>query len=1003
VYDIESGVREWVYAIHDDAGNFFAPPVTGEDGTLYCIGEHGYLTAINPDGSLAWVRLEDVNNIGHQFLHSPVLGPDGTIYVNSVLKNLYAYGPDGSERYHVQFDYQVFMAHPIVTSDGRLYIGSLNGNLYALEPDGTMRFTSEAEGSFLSSPLLSLDGNLIFMTADRQKVLAFDAQDGQLTWEYAIEGRLDARTILGPNGNLHFVDDLGIYYTFTSQGIRVFSYAGFLDVDQSPVVNNDGVVYLHANHAKLVTLTRLLNEWDGSPDVLPGSDTEHVRLVYPFSIDTGADVLHEQGLTGAGVTLAVVDSGVYFDQQTRDTFGALLASNYLGQADFYGAGTCPDSASGPIQYTGYCQSDYASSYDGFGHGSHVAGIIWNNLKDEYTGAWMGVAPNAKILSVRVLGDEGSGSYADVIEGIQYVVANKDAYGIRVMNLSISAESSTPYFVDPIDRAVEEAWAAGIVVLAAAGNVGAAPETITVPGNDPYVITVGSLNGMRTPGYWADDRLVTWASSGPTLDGFIKPDVLAPGMNIVSYMHNAGIFEDSAYLVQQHPDYSSEYNSSLFRMNGTSMATAVASGVVALMLEHDPALTPDQVKFRLAYSALQLFDDQDLLVGNLLRQGAGRLWAPEAVFAEMPDGNGNAGMDLAADLAHGWQTPEDILYHYEGPLRKILSDDGSVTLYYIDGGNGVAHALGGFRADTGQWLTSEEMQYHATFNLAGELVWDGGNISWESGVLIWSGGALYDSLGNLVWQDAELIISDGQLFDSEGNLIWSDGDLFDASGRLVWSGGRLVWSGANMVWDGGNLIWEGSELFDASGNLVWDGLSSLIWSGGYLYDPAGILVWSGGDLFDSAGRLVWSGGCLVWSGGRLVWSGGRLVWSGGRLEWSGGRLVWSGSRLVWSGGRLVWSGGRLVWSGSSTDWWESTATQSFAASAAGEEDDLVWAGGNPNWLGGQLVWQERGTNWPENFPTQAAQMHSNNWVNDGGTVEPLKQTFIHAIFLPITIR
>jgi subtilisin family serine protease len=166
------------------------------------------------------------------------------------------------------------------------------------------------------------------------------------------------------------------------------------------------------------------------------------------------------------------------------------------------------------QYDGYCYSNKSTSYDGFGHGSHIAGIIWNKLKDQDTGVYLGIAPDAKILSVRVLGEDGSGTYADVIEGIQYVVANKYTYNIRVMNMSLSAYATTPYFEDPLNRAVEAAWANDIVVVVAAGNTGPGSESITVPGNDPYVITVGAVGNPRTPGYWGDDYLTNWTATGP---------------------------------------------------------------------------------------------------------------------------------------------------------------------------------------------------------------------------------------------------------------------------------------------------------------------------------------------------------------------------------------------------------------------------------------------------------------------------------------------------------
>ena len=194
----------------------------------------------------------------------------------------------------------------------------------------------------------------------------------------------------------------------------------------------------------------------------------------------------------------------------------------------------------------------------------------------------------------------------------------------------------------------------------------------------------------------------------------------------------------------------------------------------------------KIKFRLSYSALHLMGDHDQLIGSLMHQGSGRLWAPNAVFEDMPVGNGNAGMDIQADLAHGWQTEEDLAFHYEGPVSKVLSEDGGIILYYIDGGEGMAFALGGVEADTGEWLNGEQLQYYASFVLPGELVWADGDIAWESGVLLWSGGALYDSTGTLVWEGDDLVVLDGGLYDFDGNLIWSDGDLFDAAGRMVWS-------------------------------------------------------------------------------------------------------------------------------------------------------------------------------------------------------------------------
>ncbi|MCB0154165.1 MAG: S8 family serine peptidase, partial [Anaerolineae bacterium] len=464
------------------------------------------------------------------------------------------------------------------------------------------------------------------------------------------------------------------------------------------VVDNKAVKTAQAPWDGWITNYNIPVPWNGSPDAVPTHVANLWNLVNPASIDVGADKLHKfNGITGKGVSVAVLDSGLYFEKKTLNALGTKLDKLFLGQADFVGEGLCPSKGK---QESGYCFTKKGyDSYDGFGHGSHVAGLIWSNFMDVSTLAYNGIAPEASILSVRVLGLDGTGSYADVIEGIQYVVENKETYNIRVMNLSLSAYATTPYFADPMNRAVEAAWAEGIVVLAAAGNTGSGAESVTVPGNDPYVITVGAINGNRTPGYWGDDIMPSWSATGPTWDGFAKPDVLAPGTYLVSFMYNdLDNIENSDVLVRQHPD--NAFAATLFRMSGTSQATAVTSGVVALMLEAHPNLTPDQVKYRLMVSARPALTGDNDLVYNVLQQGMGRVWAPEAVLGTFDANNhANYGMDIQADLAHGlgWSDangdgqigfdeldPTELAYHYQGSIGRLTSDDGSAHLYYLLG-------------------------------------------------------------------------------------------------------------------------------------------------------------------------------------------------------------------------------------------------------------------------------------------------------------------------------
>jgi len=440
--------------------------------------------------------------------------------------------------------------------------------------------------------------------------------------------------------------------------------------------------------------------YDGSADAVPTNDPTVWELVNPISIDVGADVLHnDHNITGKGVGVAVIDSGIFFEPSIKNAFSHHISQHFFGQVDFVGDGLCSD-VTGMQQYDGYCFANKDYSHDGYGHGSHIAGIIWNNITDQDTGVYLGIAPEAEVLSVRVLGADGTGTYTDVIEGIQYVVQNKYTWNIRVMNLSLSAYATVPYFEDPLDRAVEEAWAAGIVVVAAAGNTGPGAESITVPGNDPYVISVGSINNQRTPGYWGDDIIPAWQATGPTWDGFAKPDVLAPGNYVISFMYSdPDDMSNSDLLVQQHPD--NVVATTMFRMSGTSQATAVTSGVVALMIDADQELTPDQVKYRLMVSARPALTGEDGaedLVYNILQQGMGRIWAPEAALGDFPaDNYANYGMDINADLAHdtgwvdlngdGWVTedeldPAEMAYHYGGRIGRMTSDDGQAYLYYM---------------------------------------------------------------------------------------------------------------------------------------------------------------------------------------------------------------------------------------------------------------------------------------------------------------------------------
>ncbi|MDX1687519.1 MAG: S8 family serine peptidase [Candidatus Promineifilaceae bacterium] len=782
------------------------PPIVTAEGNIYLVSEKGFLIALGRDGSRRWSFQANVDKP----FYSPLVS-DGTIYVANDERNVYGVNAsDGS----LIFTFETLdriKARPTLGPDGTLYVPDEHLRLYALNPDGSERFLFQVNdgGHFKTSPIVSDDGSLVYIAGEDKLLFAVDATTGVERWRYQTAGKIKSSPTFDPWGNVVVGSEDNELVLLSPAGELLHARSVPGKVKQTPGRNGAGDLIVRLDNDKLVTVGRLPDEWNGTPDVLATSDPMVWEFLAPVTIDVGADVLHDdllqhgQPVTGEGVTVAVVDSGVYFDSHVKDVLGTDVEKLFLGQADFVDEGRCEASGGDYEQYEYYCWTNHKTSADHYGHGSHVAGTIWNHFTDLTTEVKAGVAPEANILSVRVLGDDGIGTYEDVIEGIQFVVSNKEILNIRVLNLSLSAHAATPYFVDPLNRAVEAAWAEGIVVLAAAGNIGPGAETVTVPGNDPYVITVGAIDSKRTVGYWADDIIPAWSSTGPTQDGFIKPDVLAPGTNIVSFMYNdPENKENSAYLVRNHPDYAE--TTSLFRMNGTSMATAVTSGVVALMLEANPQLTPDQVKYRLMAAAKSALTPDEERLFSPLQQGAGRIWAPDAVFGELPLESANAGMDIQVDLSHPWQEGDtldpdvnpDLYYHYLGPVQRLVSDDGQFYLYFVadDEDDRVLDPLGIARTEGGAWQDSQELDaYNPTFNegqwaWSDHYLWSGGRYSWGGGRYSWSGG-------RYSW--------------SGGRYSWSGGRYSWGGGRYSWSGGRYSWSGGRYSWSGGRYSWSGS--------------------------------------------------------------------------------------------------------------------------------------------------------------------------------------------------
>jgi serine protease AprX len=459
------------------------------------------------------------------------------------------------------------------------------------------------------------------------------------------------------------------------------------------------------------------NDFEGNP--APASD-------YPDLV--GADVVWEAGITGEGVTVAIVDTGLSNHPGLLKKVNGVRFNRIAAWVDFV------EESNSPI--------------DPHGHGTHIAGIIANGQQgpDE---EWNGVAPGVRLVGVRVLDENGYSDYAKVIDGIQWVIDHKDEYNIQVMNLSIVSKAEAPYFADPLNLAVMEAWANGITVVVAAGNKGSGPMTIGVPGNNPYVITVGAFTDNYSPDDWDDDYLTPFSAAGPTLDAFTKPDVLAPGAHMVSTMEKHSTLEIG------HPE--SQLPHKYFTMAGTSQSAAVVSGVAALTLAANPDLTPDEVKYRIMFTALPWVDlESEEALYSVWQQGSGRVNAPDAVLADI-SGSANYGMDIFADLAG---------QHYMG---YTYYDEESGE-FRLDGE--YSEWAGGYGAWAGD--------YHTSFP-AGYGAWAGGYGAWAGGYGAWAGG--YGA--------------------------WAGGYGAWAGGYGAWAGGYGAWAGGFGAWAGHDGAWAGS--------------------------------------------------------------------------------------------------------------------------------------------------------------------------------------------------
>jgi serine protease AprX len=532
-------------------------------------------------------------------------------------------------------------------------------------------------------------------------------------------------------------------------------------------------------------------ELRNDPDVegiSPDSDVNASGTTDTYSSDV-VSVKQTLGLgnwyTGSSLTVAVIDSGVAPDVD--------FDSRIVGQFDF------TSGRSGVL----------SAPFDDYGHGTHIAGLIGSNGFSSNS-KYEGIAPASKILALKVLDKKGGGKTSDVIHAIEFAVANKARYGIKVINLSLGHPIYESAKTDPLVQVVEAAVRAGLVVVVAAGNYGYNPVTgqtgyggITSPGNAPSAITVGAAVTNNTVTR-SDDRLASFSSRGPSwYDGVAKPDVLAPGHALISndaIGSTLGIDYPSLVLTSGSSKY--------LRLSGSSMATGVVSGLAALMIEANqnggyqrwhqsqaglkknqktafvapPALTSNAIKALLQYSATQIHDGSGATYGPL-EQGAGLVNGVGAIaLAYLTDTTKAAG--------EYWMT-------VDMPPSTNFGGTGEAWSQTVIWGTRLLRGTSVVDLNQVAW--------------AQNIVWGTGELN----NIVWGSLSEYDQ-DNIVW---------GTLVD-EDNVVW--GTNVQLTTDLSWAGNVLeednvVW-GTGMLW-GDNVVW-GSDLlgfFDGL-NIVWGSFS-----------------------------------------------------------------------------------------------------------------------------------------------------------------------------------
>jgi len=513
---------------------------------------------------------------------------------------------------------------------------------------------------------------------------------------------------------------------------------------------------------------------------------------YRTAVTVGARYLQSYGLNGAGVGIAVIDSGIGYHDDLNGSKQTLPYGNQR-VAKFV------DFVNG-----------LALPYDDNGHGTHVAGIIAGNGYDS-RGDKAGIAPAATLVSLKVLDQYGQGRISRIIAALNWVAANGKAYNIKVVNMSVGAGVYESYWTDPLTLAAKAVTDQGITVVVAAGNLGKGADGrlqyggITAPANAPWVLTVGASSTMGTTTR-DDDQMADYSSAGPTyIDYTAKPDLVAPGTGTVSlavpgstlYATKSAFLLDGNKLSATKP---------YLALSGTSMAAPVVTGTVALMLQANPNLTPNLVKAILQYTA------QRYPGYSPLRQGAGFLNSTGALWLSYFYAYGKPGQAIPAQV--GWS--REIIWGNHRLSGGAPMPSGNAWATNVTWGTALT---GGTTGDPITWGTRCGTcdNIVLTANADGNVVW----------------GTSIDGLWNIVWGtewDQNIVWGTDCGGADCYNVVWG---TYDALNDIVWGTCNFL---DNIVWGtstDGNVVWGTSAL----DNIVWSTNSDVVDEGVLYPDDA----------------------------------------------------------------------------------------------------------------------------------------------------------------------